>query len=72
MTCGAYIHKRSADTNLVEIHEELSELLDKQVNVQNENFWDSSKLMKKVCNENERKNKNDYRIKLFVVKGRTL
>ena len=35
MTCGAYIRKRSADTNLVEIHEEISELLDKQVNVQN-------------------------------------
>ena len=27
------IHRRSADTNLAEIHEEMSELLDKQVNV---------------------------------------
>ena len=28
------MHRRSADTNLAEIHEEMSELLDKQVNVQ--------------------------------------
>ena len=27
------IHRRSADTNLAEIHGEMSELLDKQVNV---------------------------------------
>ena len=26
-----YIHRRSVDTNLVEIHAEMSELLDKQV-----------------------------------------
>ena len=37
---------RSADTNLVEIHEEMSELSDKQVNVQKmfeNNFRDSRK-----------------------------
>ena len=33
MTGRAYICRRSADTNLAEIHEEMSELLDKQVNV---------------------------------------
>ena len=33
MTGTAYVHRRSADTNLAEIHEEMSELLDKQVNV---------------------------------------
>ena len=35
MPCKLFyvIHKRSADTNLVEIHEEMSELLDKQVYV---------------------------------------
>ena len=38
MTDGAYVHGRSADTNLADIHEEMSELLDKQVNVQNENL----------------------------------
>ena len=38
MTGGACIHGRSADTNLAEIHEEMSELLDKQVNVQNESL----------------------------------
>ena len=38
MTVGAYVHGRSADTNLADIHEEMSELLDKQVNVQNESL----------------------------------
>ena len=30
------MYERSADTNLAEIHEEMSELVDKQVNVQKE------------------------------------
>ena len=34
----AYVHRKSADINLVEIHEEMSELLDKQVYVLNECF----------------------------------
>ena len=34
----AYVHRKSADTNLVEIHAEMSELLDKQVYVLNECF----------------------------------
>ena len=33
LTGRAYVHRRSADTNLAEIHEEISELLDRQVNV---------------------------------------
>ena len=33
-----YIRRRSPDTNLVEIHEEMSKLLDKQVYVLNECF----------------------------------
>ena len=48
--------RRSADTNLAEIHEGTSELLDKQVNVQNESLLRGSrKLLQayKVCNENE-------------------
>ena len=47
MTVRAYVHGRSADTNLAEIHEEMSELVDKQVNVQKEslkNFRGSRKL----------------------------
>ena len=32
------MHGRSADTNLAEIHEERSELLDKQANVQKESL----------------------------------
>ena len=34
MTGGACVHGRGAETNLAEIHEEMSELLNKQVNVQ--------------------------------------
>ena len=34
MTGRAYMGDLSADTNLADIHEEMSELLDKQVNVQ--------------------------------------
>ena len=72
------MHGRSAGTNLADMHEEISELLDKQVNVQNE-YWKKTsgvhasfcKSTKKVCNENERR-KNDFHIKNFVVKGRTL
>ena len=47
----------SAEPSLAEIHEEMSELLDKQVNAQKENFRGSHKLPQaheKVCNENER------------------
>ena len=54
------MHRRSADTNLVEIHEEISELLDKQVNVQKESLKRTSgvqassrKSMRNVCDENE-------------------
>ena len=46
MTGRVAIHWRNADTNLAEIHEEMSELVDKQVNVQKEslkNFRDSRK-----------------------------
>ena len=32
------MHGRSADTNLAKIHDKMSELLDKQVNVQNESL----------------------------------
>ena len=71
---------RSAETNLAEIHEEMSELLNKQVSVQKESlkkfqgFTRSSHKPTKECDENERKKqrkkKNNYRVKIFVVKGR--
>ena len=76
MTGRAYVHGRSADTNLAEIHEEISELLDKQVNVQKENlkknFWGSRRLLQahKKCTM-KMKEKNDCGVNLFV-KGRTL
>ena len=78
MTGSAYVHGRSADKNLAEIHEEMSESLNKQVNAQKESLKKTSssrKPTKKVYDENERskeERKNDYRIKIFVVKGRTL
>ena len=49
---------------MAEIHEEMSELLDKQVNVQKESlkkisgiYESSRKPTKKVCDENERRKK---------------
>ena len=58
----AYVHRRSVDTNLFEIHGEMSELLDKQVYVLNEclkyKFRDScrgSRKPTKVCDEKKRK-----------------
>ena len=50
------MHGGSAEPSLAEIHQEMSELLDKQVNAQKyKNFWGSRKLPQaheKVCNEN--------------------
>ena len=60
MTGRACIRRRSADTNLAEIHEEMSELLDKQVNVFEKNFQGSRKLPQaheKMCNENKERKK---------------
>ena len=60
----------------------MSELLDKQVNVQKESLKNtcgirasSPQAHEKVCDENERKKeekKNDCRVKNIFVKGRTL
>ena len=73
MTCGVYVHGRSADTNLADIHEEMSELLGKQVIVQNKSLKIPSgvhasfrKSTKKCAMKNKRK-KNDCRVKNFVV-----
>ena len=71
---------RSVDTNLVKIHAEMSELLDKQVYVLNEGFkqkfWDSCRdhtSPRKVCDENKgKKEKNDGCVKKFMMTGRTL
>ena len=70
---------------MAEIHEEMSELLDKQLNVQKESLKKASgihassrKPTKKVCDENERKKveleerKNDGRVKKIFVEGRIL
>ena len=57
MTGRKYVHGGSAEPSLAEIHQEMSELLDKHVNAQTEkNFRGSRKLLqahKKVCDENE-------------------
>ena len=68
---------------MAKIHEEMSELLDKQLNVQKESLKKTSgihansrKPTKKVCDENERKKveekKNDGRVKKIFVEGRIL
>ena len=65
------MHGRSADTNLAEIHEEMSELLDKQVNVQKESLkktfgvhTTSRKPIKKCAMK--MKEKNDFQVKKFL------
>ena len=63
---------------MAEIHEEMGELLDKQVNVQKESlkyFRGSRELPQaheKVCDENERnkEEKNDFCVKKCFVEGR--
>ena len=68
----AYIRRRSVDTNLVEIHAEMSELLDKQVYVLNECFkyrfrdsrWGVMQAHKK-CAMEMKVEKNDGRLKYF-------
>ena len=69
---------------MAEIHEEMSELVDKQVNVQKESLKKTSgvhaklpQAHEKVCNENERKKqtnkeKNDGYLKYFLMEGRSL
>ena len=73
MTGRAYI----GEMLIAEIHEEMSELVDKQVNVQKESLKKISgvhaklpQAYKKVCDENERNKqrnkKNDGRLKYFL------
>ena len=67
----------SAEPSWAEIHQEMSEVLDKQVNAQNKKtsgvHASSRKPMKKVCNENERnKEKNDAHVKIIFMEGTPL
>ena len=64
--------RASAEQSLAEIHQEISELLDKQVNAQKEkSFWGSRKLSQAhVCDENGRT--NDTCIKMLFMKGSPL
>ena len=58
---------------MAKIHQEMSELLDKQVNAQKEKtsgvHAGSRKPTKKVCDENERnkEEKNDVRVKILLM-----
>ena len=69
MTGRAYLGEVLHELSLAEIHQEMSELLDKQVNAQKEKLpgfmhVSSRKPTKKVCDENERK--NDARVKIII------
>ena len=65
---------------MAEIHEEMSELVDKQVNVQKENLKKTSgvhtklpQAHEKVCDKNERNKEKKLRApKIFFVVGRSL
>ena len=65
------MHGRSADTSLAEIHQGMSELLDKQVNENfKKNFHCSHKLPQvhiKVCDKNESRIR-----KMLLMEGTTL
>ena len=61
---------------MAEIHREMNELLDKQVNAQKEKasgvHASSCKPMKKVCDENEtnkQTRKNDAHVKMLLMEG---
>ena len=60
---------------MAEIHQEMSELLDKQANAQKEKtsgvHASSRKPTKKVCDENERnkEEKNDACVKILLMEG---
>ena len=73
------MHGGSTELSLVEIHQEMSELLDKQVNAQKEkNFRGSRKLPQaheKVCDENESRiirKKNNTHVKVLFMEGSPL
>ena len=71
------MHGGSTEPSLAEIHQEMSELLDKQVNAQKEKIFRGSRKLpqahEKVCNENERRRrKNDTRIKIIFMEGSPL
>ena len=80
----AYVHWRNADTNLAEIHEEMSELVDKQVNVQKESlkklpgFTQNSRKPTKKCamkmkeTKKQTKKKKRRAPKIFFDGGRSL
>ena len=71
------MHGGSAEPSLVKIHQDMSELLDKQVNAQIEKtsgvHTSSRKPTKKVYDENEESNKetrkNNSRVKMFLMEG---
>ena len=61
MTGRAYMGEVCAEPSLAEIHQEMSELLDKQVNALKEKIFQGScklpQVHEKVCDENEERNK---------------
>ena len=66
------MHGRRANTSLAEIHKEMSELFDKQVNAQKEKllgFTQAPASPQKVCDENERNKQNNHACK-NVIDGR--
>ena len=61
---------------MAEIHQEMSELFDKQVNALKEKIFQGSRKLpqahEKVCDENEgskKQEKNDARVKMFLMGG---
>ena len=63
------MHGGSTEPSLAEIHQEMSDLLDKQVNAQKEKIFRGSRKLpqahEKVCDENERR-KNRHTRKNYI------
>ena len=62
------MHGGNAEPSLAEIHQEMSEFLDKQVNAQKEKIFRGSRKLpqahEKVCDENERRRRRRRRKKM--------
>ena len=64
------MHGGSTEPSLAELHQEMSELLDKQANAQKEKIFRGSRKLpqahEKVCDENERRRKKRHTCKNYI------
>ena len=71
MTCRGYIRSTNTDNNLVEINEEMSELLDKQLWLPMNKGLTAKVGGNRKCAMKIKKEKNDCLSKIFLMTGTT-